>query len=215
MDHASLHRSRRAILSGVTGALAAVAAPRGEAALPPPQAELLSEIERYLDGVRSLKARFQQLAPDGTLSRGTVYLRRPGKMRFDYDPPSKVLLVASDWRLVFQDSSVRQINVIPLTETPLGFLLAERITLSGDVTVTEIIERGPEVAMRVIRTKAADQGSIVVVFGRRPLELRRWSVTDAQNLTTQVVLDGLETNVELPSDLFVWRDPQLFGWPGD
>jgi len=215
MDQPILHRSRRAVLLGATGAFAAAAAPRSQAALPSPQAELVTEIERYLDGVRSLKARFQQLAPDGGLAKGTVYLRRPGKLRFDYDPPSKVLLVASDWRLVFQDSSVRQINVIPLSETPLGFLLAERITLSGDVTVTEIVERGPEIAMRVIRTKAADQGSIVVVFGRQPLELRRWSVTDAQNLTTQVVLDGLQTNIELPADLFVWRDPQLFGWPGD
>jgi outer membrane lipoprotein-sorting protein len=204
--------SRRAALGAAALTFAPIA-PR--AALPPEHAALVGEIERHLEGVRTLRARFQQLAPDGGLATGRVYLRRPGKLRFDYDPPSRVLLIASDWRLIFQDASVQQINVIPLAETPLGFLLAERIRLAGDVTVTDVAERGQEVALRVIRTAAPDQGAIVVVFGRRPLELRRWSVTDPQGLTTQVVLDRVETNVELASDLFVWRDPQLFGWPND
>jgi outer membrane lipoprotein-sorting protein len=217
-DHATYGRmtrlTRRTALALGAAGLVLTRPGHGAAALPPAAAEAVAEIERYLDGLRTLRARFQQIAPDGALASGTVMLRRPGKLRFDYDPPSQVLVVATDWRLIFQDSSVKQINVIPLSQTPLGFLLAERIKLSGEVTVTDVIERGAEIAIRLIRTAEPDQGSITVVFGRWPTELRRWSVVDAQNLTTQIVLDRLEANVELPSDLFVWRDPQLFGWPG-
>jgi outer membrane lipoprotein-sorting protein len=196
--------------------LAALAVPLGgtaAAALPPEDAAAVAEVEAYLEGLRTLRARFEQLAPDGAVTTGTAYIQRPGRLRFAYDPPSRILLVAADWRLVFQDASVRQINVIPVRETPLSFLLAERVRLGQDLRVTHVERGGGEVALRIVRAAAPDQGAVLVHLAERPMALRRWSVTDAQGLTTQEILQDLEPNVALASELFVWRDPQLFGWP--
>ena len=136
--------SRRIALFGSLVGLAAPTA-SGRSAHAQPQAGFrptaqdrtdLARVEVYLNGLRTLKAQFLQVAPDGGLSRGTAWLERPGHMRFQYDPPAPFLLVANHGLLMFHDSSLRQTSTIPLNRTPLGMLLADRATLSGDVTVT-------------------------------------------------------------------------------
>src|SRR5690348_18339793 len=94
----------------------------------------LARIETYLDSLRTLKARFLQVAPNGAIARGTAWLERPGRMRFQYDPPSPLLLVAGHGLVVFHDVQLNQTSNIPLTQTPLGILLADHVRLSGDVT---------------------------------------------------------------------------------
>jgi outer membrane lipoprotein-sorting protein len=205
--------TRRALLAGIAGLAALSAGGAARAALPPPDAEAIDAVQQYLNGVHTLEAAFQQVAPNGAISTGKVYLQRPGKLRFDYDPPSQILIVATDWRLIYWDGSIDQENVIPIAKTPLGFLLDEHISLSGDVTVTDVSFPPEEIAIAVIRTAAADQGHVVLVFGKRPMELRRWTVTDAQGLTTQILLSDLQTNLPLDPELFHWRDPKLFGPP--
>jgi outer membrane lipoprotein-sorting protein len=185
------------------------------AALPNERAALIAEVERYFNSLRTIRARFEQIAPDGGYSTGELYLRRPGRLRFDYDPPSKILLIATDWRLIFQDSSIKQVNVVPVAKTPLGFLLADQVSLSGAVSVTDTAQSAEELALTIVRTEEPDQGRVVIVLGKDPLKLRRWSVTDAQGLTTQVILSQMETNVPIDNDLFFWRDPKMFGWPED
>ena len=110
-------------------------------------------------------------------------------MRFDYDPPSKILLVApGDWRLIFYDGSIQQVNVIPIGETPLGFLLNEEVKLAGDVTVQAAQERAGEVDVTLVRTEEPDQGKVVLTLAKDPMRLSHWSVTDAQGLTTIIIL---------------------------
>jgi outer membrane lipoprotein-sorting protein len=206
--------TRRGLASLVLAvALAAPAA----AALPPDQAGLVRQVEGYFNGIATLKASFRQLAPDGSESTGKLFIdRNLGALRFDYDPPSKILLVApGDWRLVFYDGSIQQVNVIPIAETPLGFLLSQEVSLTGDVTVQSVAERGDEAEVTLIRAKEPDQGKVVLTLTRDPMRLTRWAVTDAQGLTTTVVLEGLRTGMELDRRLFVWRDPKMFGWPED
>src|SRR5262245_26209336 len=127
---------RTALFSGAAAIASLIATRSSLAALPPADADTINQVQTYLDGVKTIKARFEQLASNGELAKGTLYLQRPRRMRFAYDPPSKILLIATDWRLIFQDASVKQVNVIPVRETPLGFLLSDRIKLSGDVKVT-------------------------------------------------------------------------------
>ncbi len=186
---------------------------RAHAALPPPDAEAIAAVEQYLNGIHTLEAGFQQVAPNGAITTGKVYLQRPGRMRFDYDPPSKILIVASDWRLIYWDGSIGQENVIPIAQTPLGFLLDEHISLSGNVEVTDVAFPPEEIAIAVARTANPDQGHVDLVFGKRPMELRRWTVTDAQGLMTEILLRDLQTNLPLDPELFHWRDPKLFGPP--
>lgn len=183
----------------------------------PDQAALVATIEAYFNGITTLAADFSQTAPDGGQSTGKLFIdRKLGALRFDYDPPSQILLVApGDWRLIFYDGSIRQMNVIPLAETPLGFMLTERVTLKGDITVEGVRDRGNELDLALRRTAAPDQGRVVLTFGKRPVELRRWAVTDAQGMTTSIVLSAVRTGIPLDRNLFVWRDPKLFGWPED
>lgn len=183
------------------------------AALPSDDAELLGRIEAYLNGIRTLEARFEQVGPDGSPASGRLYIQRPGKMRFDYDPPSKVLLVATDWRLIFWDGSIEQQNVIPLSETPLGFILSDKVGFDDEVRVTAIEKNGGEADITVVRKSDPDLGSVTLTFATQPVELRRWSVTDAQGNVTRILLHGTETGKPLDQALFRWADPKVFGPP--
>lgn len=204
-----------ALLTVGTGVL--LARGKAHAALPPEQQAIVDRVAAYFSGITTLAADFLQTAPDGSRSTGKLFIdRQRGGMRFDYDPPSKVLLVApGDWRLIFYDGSIQQVNVIPLSETPLGFMLQEQVTLSGEVTVEGVRDRGAEVDVALLRTEAPDQGRVVLTLTKQPMALRRWSVTDAQGLTTQIALANVRTGMPLDRELFVWRDPKIFGWPTD
>jgi outer membrane lipoprotein-sorting protein len=178
------------------------------------QASVVADVERYLNSIDTLEARFSQIAPDGGLATGKVYIQRPGRLRFDYDPPSRIRLIApGDWRLIFYDASIKQVNVIPIRQTPLGILLDSEISLAGGVEVVGVDRSGDEVAVTLIRDGAADQGSVTLIFGERPLALRRWSVVDPQGLRTHVLLEEVETGGQLDPELFRWRDPTIFGLP--
>jgi outer membrane lipoprotein-sorting protein len=178
------------------------------------QASVLDDVERYLNSIDTLEARFSQIAPNGGLASGTVYIDRPGQLRFDYDAPSQIRLVApGDWRLVFYDGSIQQVNVIPISQTPLGILLDADISLDDDVEVVDVARAGEEVALTLVRKGAEDQGSVTLIFGERPLALRRWSVEDAQGLVTHVLLEDVETGGRIDPELFRWRDPKVFGFP--
>lgn len=183
------------------------------AALPPGDRELVARIEAWLQGITTLRARFTQLAPDGRMSTGRVFLHRPGRLRFDYDPPSKLMLIATDWRLVLVDSAAKQVNVLPLAQTPLAFLLDEEVRLSGAIEVRSLERRAGEIALEVVRAAEPDQGRVVLVFAQDPLELRRWAVTDPQGLTTTLLLEEPELGIALDPALFRFFDPNVFGWP--
>jgi outer membrane lipoprotein-sorting protein len=208
--------TRRGGLAALLGSGAALAAARGpaRAALPAVDQATVDRIEAYLNGVRTLQARFSQVNPDGSASNGEVYIdRERGAMRFAYDPPSQIELVApGDWRLIFVDASIRQVNVLPVSETPLGFLLAKRIEIGGDIQVTGLQYQRGEIQLSATRKGAADQGRVLLAFIERPLELRRWAVTDAQGLTTVVILEGVKLNAPIDGGVFTWRDPKIFGW---
>ena len=120
-----------ALLAGAFPALAQVSA----AALSPQDRADVGRIEAYLNSVRSLTARFLQVAPDGGLSRGQAWLVRPGRLRFQYDPPVPFLLVGGHGLLVFHDSQLNQTSNIPLDSTPLGLLLQDNLRLSGEITI--------------------------------------------------------------------------------
>jgi outer membrane lipoprotein-sorting protein len=210
-------RLTRRGLAPLVLAIGLSAAAPARAALPPDQAAVVRRVEAYLNAIRTLEASFVQRAPDGGVSSGKLYIdRNRGGMRFDYDPPSKILLVApGDWRLIFYDGSIQQVNVIPIGETPLGFLLSQDVRLEGEVTVQSVAERPGEVDVTLVRTDEPDQGKVVLTFAEDPMRLARWAVTDAQGLTTTLAIDGLRAGVELDRRLFVWRDPKMFGWPED
>ncbi len=162
----------------------------------------LARIETYLNGLTTLHAKFLQVAPDGSISGGQAWLARPGRLRFEYDPPAPFLLVAAHGQLVFQDSSIKQTSQAPLSSTPLGMLLAQHVTLSGDMTVTGMQRLPGEIDISLARTASPGDGTLTLVFADAPLTLRQWTVLDAQRKETRVTLFNAELGVTVDSKLF-------------
>ena len=197
---------RRTVASLVGAAAVALAATPGWPALPEAAREPVARVEAYLNSIGTLRSSFVQINPDGAQVTGEMYYARPDKMRLEYDPPSGVVIVADQWQMLFYDRRLKQESHLLTSQTPLGFLLSDEIELDGDVTVTGVEQAGGELRITLVRTDEPSQGSITLVFAEQPLELRRWTVVDAQGLPTHVVLDGVETGVALDDELFVFRN---------
>jgi outer membrane lipoprotein-sorting protein len=193
--------------------LLAPAAAWAQEILPPPSpqdAADLARIQAYLNDIHTLKAHFLQVAPDGAMSQGTAWMDRPGRMRFQYDPPAPFLLVAARGNLVFEDRSINQVSNVPLGMTPLGILLADHISLSGDVTVAGFQRLPGQIELTLVRTRSPRDGSLTLVFTDNPLTLRQWTVQDAQRRQTRVTLYNVEQGVQLDPKLFQFVDPRNF-----
>lgn len=176
----------------------------------------LARIEAYLDGVRTLTARFVQLDARGGTAEGRLWLQRPGRMRFEYDPPAPILLVADGTFVIFHDKSVRQTSHIPIGATPLSVLLAERIRLTGGEVVPVRVERSAgAIQVTLVRAGRSGEGSITLTFNDAPLALRQWTVVDAQAQSVRVSLFNVETGGRFDPALFRFVDPEFFRQPGN
>lgn len=188
----------------------AAAQQRRQAPAPPPapmpSAEDIARAEAWLNGIRTLRARFLQVDQRGLVAEGTVWLQRPGRMRFEYDPPSPVLIVADGTTVTFQDRQLGQTSTVFLGQTPLSIILAERVRLSGDVTVTggERVANRLEIAM--VRGASPREGTLILSFATDPFALAQWRVIDAQAQEVRVSLSRIERDMPLEARLF--RPPQ-------
>jgi outer membrane lipoprotein-sorting protein len=168
----------------------------------------IARIERYLNELTTLDSRFVQFSAQG-IAEGRIVLSRPGNMRIEYEDPVPVLLVASGYLLMYHDRDLIQTTYLPVSETPAGFLLDEKIQLSGDITVTDF-ERGPaSLRLTVIETDAPESGSVTLAFEDAPLRLIKWHVQDAQGNDVDVALLEPEFGTEVDGDLFSLIDPAL------
>jgi outer membrane lipoprotein-sorting protein len=179
------------------------------AALTPQDHTDLDRIATYLDGLRTLKARFLQVAPNGGTSEGIAWMERPGRMRFQYDPPTPLLLVAGHGLFVYYDRELKQTSNIPLGSTPLGLLLSDHVTFSGDVTVTGISRLPGQIQVTMVRTASPGDGSLTLVLADQPLALRQWMVVDAQGQETRVSLFNVELGGTFDQDMFTFIDPHF------
>jgi outer membrane lipoprotein-sorting protein len=205
VSRAMMPRTLAAVAAALLLALSAApadAAPVAATSLSPQDQADLHRIEAYLDGLKTLTARFEQTSEDGAGAAGKVWLSRPGRMRFEYAPPQKLTIVSNGDYVAVDDQELKQVQFYPVESTPAWFLLREGIKLSGDVTVSGF-ERGPK-TLRVtcVETKDPKSGSITLVFSDEPLTLRQWSVLDAQGRTTNVALTDAEPSGTIDAGLF-------------
>lgn len=166
----------------------------------------LDRVERYLNGLTTLKSRFTQISSTGATASGTFYLSRPGRMRLEYDPPLPYLYVADGFWLTFFDTELGQRNDVPLGRTLADFITREELTFAGDVTVQGVAANDAQVAVDVVLTDDPGQGTLSLIFAKRPLTLAQWQVVDGQGTVTQVMLDDPEFGVDLARNLFIIRD---------
>ncbi len=175
------------------------------AATPAVSAQLsLNEISRYLNSIEMATSEFTQVNDDGTLSTGKFYIRRPGRIRFEYNPPEKLLVIAGGGQVGIFDgkSNVKRAERYPLRRTPLSLILERNVNLARrnmvvghrfDGTATVVTAQDPE---------HPEYGNIQLKFTSGPVELRQWIVTDGQGAKTTVILGQLSKVNSLSSTLF-------------
>jgi outer membrane lipoprotein-sorting protein len=167
------------------------------------QRALADKVSAYLTSVRQLQGKFVQVGPDGTKSEGEFYLQKPGKVRFDYNPPNPIEMIADGQSVVVRDRKLATQDLYPLSQTPLRFLLADRIDLmrdtnlvgvyADDVFVTVVIEE---------RQIIAGTHRVMLMFGAQDFQLRQWTVTDPQGYDTTVAVYNLDTRTQPDPNMF-------------
>jgi outer membrane lipoprotein-sorting protein len=204
--------NRRAVIAACV-ALSAASVPGIADAAEPPVAALtpqdsadLQRIAAYLNGIRTMYAKFQQATSGGGSATGQLWMARPGRMRFEYDPPAQILLLADTFYVYYVDKQLVQMSKVGLKSTPAWLLLRDPITFS-DLIVTRF-ERGPNtLRVTVVEKDEHDNGSLTMVFSDRPLALRQWSIVDQRRKTTTISLYDQRFGMALDPKLFVYQDP--------
>ena len=191
--------SRRAILAG---ALAAALLPAASYAITDEERAVLAEISQNLSGLKTMNGEFVQYDPNGAQRQGKFFIARPGRVRFQYDPPTTISVIADGKSVLVYDKKLQTYDIWPLSQTPLRLLLDSNLDLSTSDRVSRV-----SVAPDLVEVELQDEtkfsaGTLNLVFDRKTSELRQWTVTDQQGLHTLVTLYNVETGNQLGKDLF-------------
>lgn len=165
------------------------------------------EIEKYFNSIRTLQARFVQSNPNGSIVQGTLYVRRPGRMRFEYDAPSQLKIVADGTQVTLWDPQTRDFGQWPIGWTAASFLVRDPLQLSGDLTVENLQRANGELHLTLTQTRRPQEGKVVVRLAENPLTLRGWSIIDNRGNKVDVALADLKTGQQLADSLFKYDGP--------
>lgn len=171
----------------------------------------ISRVEALLNSIKSLQANFTQLSDNGGTAEGIFYLQRPGRLRFEYLPPTPILIVGTGKNIVFYDSRLGQVTYVPIKSTPLAFLVDENISFTGDTEVVRVDREPGALAITLTDAKKRRNGTITLIFSDSPLRLRMWRITDVQGKVTTIALSQTRTNLTLDAELFRFVNPIPFG----
>jgi outer membrane lipoprotein-sorting protein len=198
-----------ALLAGAVIPPAPASAQSATLALSTHDLALVNQATAYLQGLQEVQGRFEQTNPRGVVTAGDIYLRRPGKARFQYDAPSGLVVVSDGRNVSVYDSRLKTFDRAPLAATPLAILLARKVALDQDVEVTRVgrYDDGFYLTARNANGQAQTEGYITMVFGENPMMLRGWTLVDGQGQATRVKITSLKPQAINP-DLFVLNDPR-------
>ncbi|WP_421997007.1 LolA family protein [Reyranella sp.] len=162
----------------------------------------IPEIEQYFNSIRTMKARFVQNNPNGSVVQGTLYVRRPGRMRFEYDAPSQLKIVADGSQVTMWDPATRDFGQWPIGWTAASFLVRDPMSLSGDLQVEKIDRNNGMLDVTLSQSKKPQEGKVIVRLSERPLALRGWTIVDSRGNAVAVALSDLQTGIQLADSLF-------------
>lgn len=160
------------------------------------------QIEQYFNGIRSLKARFVQSNPNGSVVQGTLYVRRPGRMRFEYDAPSQLKIVADGWQVTMWDNATRDFGQWPIGWTAASFLVKDPLVLSGDLQVEKLERVNGMLEATMSQARKPQEGKVIVRLAENPLLLRGWTIVDNRGNRVTVSLSDMQTGLQLADSLF-------------
>ncbi|MCR9196501.1 MAG: outer-membrane lipoprotein carrier protein LolA [Hyphomonas sp.] len=163
---------------------------------------ILSQMSAALSSATTAKGNFIQTNADGSVSTGTFALNRPGRMRFDYDDPTPILIVSNGTTVAMEDSELETVDRVPIGSTPLGLILSTDLGFDRDVDVLSVMRNEDRVGVRVSDSSGELEGTLTMVFDAQNFDLLGWLAIDGNLQTTVVDLVDVETNVRI--------DPRLF-----
>ena len=217
---------RRVLFSSLFAALVAVALPMPAAAASPahvgagPIAPHFSDAEKadlkrisaYLNTLKSVQGRFVQVNADGRTEQGTFYLKKPGRVRFEYQKPNPNLIIADGATVAVENSDLKTTDRYPLLNSPLRLLLSDNIDLANDSHVAALKHEQGALSVTAREAAGPATGSITLTLADSggSLELRQWEVIDAQGARTTVVLNEMRQAADIPARLFVIEDLSPF-----
>ncbi|MGA7975218.1 MAG: outer membrane lipoprotein carrier protein LolA [Pseudolabrys sp.] len=172
-------------------------------ALDPKQRAIIQKVDGYLSSVQTLEGNFVQVAPDGNRSKGEFYISKPGKMRFEYDPPSSIEIISDGESVVVRDRKLATQDLYPLSQTPLRFLLADHVNLMKDTNLVAVYADDVFITV-VVEEKNAVVGTsrLMIMFSAKDMQLKQWTVTDPQGFDTTVAVYNLDPNTKPDPSMF-------------
>lgn len=170
----------------------------------------LDAISARLNGVATLKGEFVQINPDGNISQGAFYISKPGKMRFEYQPPTPTLIVADGHTVAVANTKLNTVDRYPLSETPLGIVLGNDVDLKNSIALVSIARQNGSIVIGARSNANMNRANVSLVFSDPGYELRQWTVVDNQGLTTTVALRDVVAGAPLSPSLFLLPDKNPF-----
>lgn len=170
----------------------------------------LEKAETYLESIKTLQAEFLQISSNGETATGEILLSRPKNLRIEYAPPTPILIVASGEYLSYVDKELKQVNHIPLEDTPAAFLLREDFSFTdGTLNVTGFEKGANTVRISVVQARDPLAGELTLVFTENPMVLRKWVIIDAQGVITDLTLINSRFDFPIPESRFLAVFPEL------
>lgn len=166
------------------------------------QEAVIGDIGGFLGSFKNLQGEFTQISPKGNVSKGVFFLRKPGKMRFEYAAPNPFLIVSDGTWVTVKNRAKDKADEYPLSQTPLRLVLSDRIDLLEETRILDFQQADGIVTVTLEDRKGTVPGSLVLVFDANAKMLQQWIVVDGQGRRTTVSLENIETGIE--------ADPKLF-----
>ena len=162
-----------------------------------------AKVSSYLSSLQTLVGNFVQVGPDGSKTKGDFYIQKPGKVRFEYDPPSPIAIIADGSSLAVRDTKLATQDIYPLSQTPLRFLLSDRIDLLKDTNVVSVTADDVFISVTIEEKQALIGTSrLMLMVGAKDGQLKQWTVTDPQGYDTTVAVYNLDSSKKVDPGLF-------------
>jgi outer membrane lipoprotein-sorting protein len=206
-----------ALLMAVAAVPAAVAAPAGFMHFERSEADQadLDRISAYLNSIKTMKGSFVQIGPEGQIDEGVFYIDKPGRMRFEYHAPNPVLIVSDGATVAVQNKRLNTVDHYPLLSTPLNLVLSDDLNLKRNSSIAGLERQPGELVVNARAASSKVNGNLTLVFASPNLELRQWTIVDAQGLSTTVSLRDVQTGVPLDPSLFKLPEGPSFTKSGE
>lgn len=173
------------------------------AAITPAQRAQVDKVSAYLSSMQQLVGNFVQIGPDGSRVKGEFYIQKPGKIRFEYDPPTPIQIIADGESVIVRDRKLATQDLYPLSQTPLRYLLSERIDLLRDTNVVGV--RADDTFVTIVieeRQPLVGTSRLVMMLGAKDYQLKQWTITDPQGYDTTVAVSNLDKSKRPDPDMF-------------